>query len=309
MVDSAGAGREQAEAVHPYNFRRPGKFSKEHLRTLQMVHENFARLITSHLLGTVRTMIRTNDVQVEQTSYSEFIQGLQDPTVLAVFNLAPLPGSSLLEISPSLAHAIIHKLFGGAGPGTSSHRSLTEIEIAVVQRVLTGCLGVLQEAWANLHHVTPTLQRIETNPMFINISTLSEVAVAIRIDADLGDQSGHLRLCVPFVTLEPILVQLSASRWFGLGAPAGLEAQATRLEQRVHGVEVPIIARLAETRLSAREVLDLTAGDIILLEGSTVSDVTVLIGNRPKFLGRPGVHRGRLAVELTTMLREVESDG
>lgn len=308
MPEFPGAGPELDETIRPYDFRRPGKFSKEHLRTLQMVHENFARLITSYFLGTLRTIVRTQDVQVEQTTYSEFIQSLPDPTVLAVFNLAPLPGISLLEVSSPLAHEIIHRLFGGVGPGTSSHRSLTEIELAVIQRVLMGCLGVLAESWSNLHAVTPALQRIETNPMFINISTLSEVAVAIRINADLGEQTGHISLCVPFVTLEPILVQLSASRWFGMAGPGVHEGQAERLERRIHGVEVPIVARLAQTRLTAREVLELAVGDVVLLDGPSLGDVTVFIGDRPKFTGRPGTHRGRLAVELTNLLREVDND-
>ncbi len=307
MQEPVRSPRAHDAGVRPYDFRRPGKFSKEHLRTLQMVHENFARLVTTYFLATVRAMVKTLSVRVEQTTFPEFIQSLDDPTVLSVFSLAPLPGSSLLVVAPPLAHALIHRLFGGQGPAMSSSRSLTEIEIAVMQRVLAGLLNVLKEAWSNLTSVTPSLQAIETNPMYTSLSALNEVAVVIHIETELGEQNGQIQLCVPFLTLEPILVQLSASQWFGVQNQTALENQGTRMQRKVHAVQVPIVAQLSAARLTAREVLGLGVGDVVLLD-SFASEVTVLIGSEAKFLARPAVRSGRRAIELTATLGEVEAD-
>lgn len=310
MRDPFSRAMSQEPLVHPYDFRRPGKFSKEHLSTLSMVHENFARLVTTYLLGSVRTMVKTGSVHVEQTTFPEFIQGLADPTVLAVVNLAPLPGSSLLEVSPSLMFPILDRLFGGSGEGVSDNRPLTEIEVAVANRVLTGCLNALQEAWRNLHAVTPTIQSIETNPLLSSISALNEVAVSIRVEASLGEATGHLHLCVPFVTLEPILLELSASRWFGVSTKAPPANQVSNLQRRINSVQVPVVARLTQTTLSARQILELNSGDIILLDITPQSEVTILVSNQEKFRGRAGLSHGRRAVRLTSVLTpEVDDNG
>src|SRR5512138_2618004 len=99
--------------VKIYDFRRPDKFSKDQIRTLQMMHETFARLTTTSLSAQLRTLVSVHVASVDQLTYEEFIRSIPNPTALAVVNMDPLKGSAVLEIDPSITFTIIDKLFGG----------------------------------------------------------------------------------------------------------------------------------------------------------------------------------------------------
>ena len=129
-----------------YDFKRPDKFSKEHIRTVSMMHETFARLTTTSLSAQLRSMAHVHVATVEQLTYEEFIRSIPTPTTLAVINMDPLKGSAVLEIDPAVTFSIIDRLFGGKGHGTKVQRELTEIENSVMEGVIVRILANMREA-------------------------------------------------------------------------------------------------------------------------------------------------------------------
>jgi len=207
------ATKEQRK-VKIYDFRRPDKFSKDQIRTLQMMHETFARLTTTALSAQLRALVSVHVASVDQLTYEEFIRSIPNPTTLAVINMDPLKGSAVLEIDPSITFTIIDKLFGGRGEQTKISRELTDIEQSVMEGIIVRILGNLREAWSNVIDLRPRLGNIETNPQFAQIVPPNDMVVLITLETKIGEVEGMTNLCIPYITIEPVISKLSAQYWY-----------------------------------------------------------------------------------------------
>ena len=115
--------QKEQRKVKIYDFRRPDKFSKDQIRTLQMMHETFARLTTTALSAQLRALVGVHVASVDQLTYEEFIRSIPNPTTLAVINMDPLKGSAVLEIDPGITFTIIDKLLAARASSPRSPAS------------------------------------------------------------------------------------------------------------------------------------------------------------------------------------------
>lgn len=290
--------------IRPYDFRRPNKFSKDQLRTLQMVHENFARLLTTFLSAHLRAMVQISIVSVDQLPYEDFMRGAQSPTVLVIFSMEPLKGNAVLEVTPQIAFPIIDRLFGGRGQAPPKVRPLTEIEQTVVEKLGARILETLREAWKNVVDIKAKIEGIETNPLFAQVIAPTETTVLIAFEAKVADIGGMLNLSMPYILFEPIISRLSVRQWFAAtGGQSTAEAKAA-LKKRISAALVPVIAELGSTTISVKELLGLGVGDVVALDTGVDDDLAVRVGGRLKFKARPGLVGNNLAVQVTSVGRE-----
>src|SRR5262249_5312901 len=104
-----------ASRAQVYDFRRTDRIAKDQLRTIHLLHENFARNMSSSLSAYLRSYVVVNLISVEQLSFLEFTQSLPSPTSLIAMGMKPYDGSAVLEINPSLVFPILEMLLGGNG--------------------------------------------------------------------------------------------------------------------------------------------------------------------------------------------------
>ena len=289
--------------VRLYDFRRPDKFSKEQMRTLQMLHDNFARMLTTIFSTQFRAVVQVSVADVQQQTYGELMAGIHEPAVLAVVSLAPLEGSALIEIDTGLVFPMLDRLFGGPGQGTDVRRALTDIEVAVLEKVVTSMLGALAESWANLVRLTPGLRSIESNPMFTQIVAPNEICASITLQVRLGPHDGRVQLCLPYVVLEPILPKLSTQQWFALERKVQQDAKVGAELERV---VVNLWVRLGTATVTLQELLNLERGDVVQLDRRYGEPVELFVEDRPKFLAVPGRRGSRLAVRIQEALDPAE---
>ncbi len=295
-------------SVRAYDFRRPDKFSKDQLRTLQMVHESFARLWTTALSAHLRAMTKVTLEQVEQLTYDEFLLGVSNPGVLCLANLDPLPGRQMIDVHPRLAFPVIDRLMGGLGTGDVGDRALTEIETTVLEKVMDGFLSSLAESWHGLASLRPRLEGVETNPLFAQVIPPNEVAAVMTFSVHLQETGGTLRLCFPFSSLQPVLPQLSAHRWTGGNGAPSAGSDAARLAD----VRVEMRVELGRSTLTIGQLLELEPGDVIRLQHPVDKPLLALLGPRAAFRVRPGRVGNRMATQVVEVLRgngEEELDG
>lgn len=293
------AGASQApKRIRQYDFQRPDKFSKDQIRTLQMIHENFIRPLQTYFAGRFRTMVQMVVGSVDQNTYAEFIRSISNPSVICPFTMAPLPGTCVLDINPVIAFPMIDRLMGGPGGSMPQTRPLTEIESAVMQSVIRGTLNAYEEAWRNVLDMRMTPGNIETNPMFVQVAAPGEIVITVAVDVRVGEHVGVITLCLPHLTLEPILDKLSAHNWFKTQSREIRPADAAALQSVVGEAKVPVSAVLGRVELTVGEVLELGIGDVVVLDTKLTDPVRVRVGNETKFLGRPGQIRGRVVVEI-----------
>lgn len=317
LLTAISTGEVEPEEVTPteqrkvkiYDFRRPDKFSKDQIRTLQMMHESFARLTTTALSAQLRALVGVHVASVDQLTYEEFVRSIPNPTTLAVVNMDPLKGSAVLEIDPSITFTIIDKLFGGTGEPTKISRELTDIELSVMEGIVVRILGNLREAWSNVIDLRPRLGNIETNPQFAQIVPPSEMVVLITLETKVGDVEGMTNLCLPYITIEPVISKLSAQYWFSSVRKGATDENLQIIQNRLENVSLDVVAEIGSVMVSMQEVLNLTVGDVIKLpKTKTDSDMTLKIEGRNKFKCRPGMVGNRVSVQIGEKIEEVPDE-
>lgn len=299
----------EQKKVKIYDFRRPDKFSKDQIRTLQMMHETFARLITTALSAQLRALVGVHVGSVDQLTYEEFIRSIPNPTTLAVINMDPLRGSAVLEIDPSITFTIIDRLFGGPGEPTKINRELSDIELSVMEGIIVRILGNLREAWSTVIDLRPRLGNIETNPQFAQIVAPTDMVVLITLETKVGDVEGMTNLCIPYITIEPIISKLSAQYWYSSVRKGDSTENMAVIQERLDQVEVPLRTDVGEVELPLQEILGLVVGDVVKLGKTHVtSDMTVQVGDRKKFRCRPGRIGSRLCVQLGDAIVDIPDE-
>ena len=292
-----------------YDFKRPDKFSKEHIRTVSMMHETFARLTTTSLSAQLRSMAHVHVATVEQLTYEEFIRSIPTPTTLAVINMDPLKGSAVLEIDPAVTFSIIDRLFGGKGHGTKVQRELTEIENSVMEGVIVRILANMREAWTTVIDLRPRLGQIETNPQFAQIVPPAEMVVLVTLETKVGDEEGMINFCLPYITLEPIISKLSTQFWFSSVRRNSTSQYMAIIKDRLSTVEVDVVAEVGSLDVPVRDVLNLRVGDVVRLPNVRVEDPFRLsVGNKPKFFCQPGIIGKKAAVQILEKIEDITSD-
>ncbi|MBM7867117.1 flagellar motor switch protein FliM [Heliobacterium gestii] len=298
-----------ASKIRVYDFKRPNKFSKDQIHTLQVIYENFCRTLTTYLAANLRTLVQISVQSLDQLTYEEFIRSIPNPTIVNIFTMPPLNGNGIMEIHPNIAFAVIDRLFGGTGNPPDKIRGLTEIEQSVFQRTTRRMLDSFTEAWDNIAQVKARLEMIETNPQFIQIVAPTEMVVVITLACKIGDVEGMINICLPYILLEPIIGKLSAHFWFSNAAKERTAEQLEALRNRLERALVPITVLLGRTSLSVSELLDLQLGDVIQLDNRSDSELEVLIGQRTKYLARPGISGSKMGIQITaTYEKGVETD-
>lgn len=308
MASSAPAKKKEKRSVRIYDFSSPDKFSKDQMRTIQMIHDNFTRYMNSSLSAFLRTVVNTVPVEVTETSYQDFVKRLPDPTVLGIFSLPPLEGSAVLQFDTELVFAMYDRLLGGTGEVISQKRELTDIEQSVVEGVVNRVLAALRDAWMNVTELNPKLEALETNPAFVTIVAPNDRVASLSFEVKMGEVSGVMHLCIPHIVVEPIAPQLSAQLWFS-GTSKGPSDKTRRfLQNRLEKAKVLLRAELGRTKLQLKDLLDLKQNDLIRLETATTDPIQIKIGGRVKFKAQAGMFRGKMAVQIIEVCQG-EGDG
>ena len=258
---------DEQKKVKVYDFKRPDKFSKDQIRTLYMLHENFARLLNTYLSTHLRTMVNVEVASVEQLTYQEFIQSLTNPSVIGVVAVPPLKGNIIMEINTGISFSIIDRVLGGKGENTIKPRVLTEIEIAIMRRVIDRALDQLKEVWTNVVRFEPKLEATEDNPQFVQIVPPSDMVVIITLQMKVGDVEGFMNICMPYLVLEPVMSKLTTTFWVASSVSReDNPEQVEVLKRRIEKTYVPFIVELGEINISIREFLTLGFGDVLQLD-------------------------------------------
>jgi len=291
--------------IKAYDFKRPDKFSKDQIRTLYMLHENFARLMNTYLSAHLRTIVHIDVASVDQLTYEEFIRSLPNPSVIGVFQMRPLKGNAILEFNPNVIFSIIDRLFGGPGLPPSKTRSLTDIEEAIVKRVINKTLECFQEAWKQVVAIEPKLEIMESNPQFTQIVPPNDMVVIITLHIKIGQAEGLVNICIPYLVLEPIMSKLTTTYWVASSvAKQALPEHINAIQRKLEKAFIPLFVELGKTTITVQELLGLTVNDVLQLNSKVEEDLDVLVGQNRKFRGKPGISGHKVALQVTKVISE-----
>lgn len=290
--------------VKDYDFARPAKFSKEHLRTLEIIFEHFGRLLATNLPAYLRKSVSVDVVNSEVVIYSEFSNALSNPVLLGVVGMDPLMGNVIMEMASNLGFAIVDRLLGGVGNSLEKERDFSEIELSILERVFTICVNLLHEPWENVVEITPRLNRIETNSQFAQIISPSETIAIVTINLKIGDVEGLMNICLPYTTLEPVMDKLNTKYWFSTMKEKDSNSYEAAIENIIDNALIPMKAVLGTSKINVQDFVNLQMGDVIRLDRKVDDELEVYVGNIKKFKALPGYSDNKYAVRVTEILRE-----
>ena len=290
--------------VKDYDFARPAKFSKEHLRTLEIIFEHFGRLLATNLPAYLRKSVSVDVVNSEVVIYSDFSNALSNPVLLGVVGMDPLMGNVIMEMASNLGFAIVDRLLGGVGNSLEKERDFSEIELSILERVFTICVNLLHEPWENVVEITPRLNRIETNSQFAQIISPSETIAIVTINLKIGDVEGLMNICLPYTTLEPVMDKLNTKYWFSTMKEKDSNSYEAAIENIIDNALIPMKAVLGTSKINVQDFVNLQLGDIIRLDRKVDDELEVYVGNIKKFKALPGYSDNKYAVRVTEILRE-----
>lgn len=290
--------------IKDYDFARPAKFSKEHLRTLEIIFEHFGRLISSNFPAYLRKNVQVDVMNSETVTYSEFSNALLNPALLGIVNFAPLNGSIIMELASNLGFTIIDRMLGGLGEPLDKPREFSEIELSVLERIFTVLVDMLREPWENVIEIHPRLERIETNSQFAQIISPSEMIAIVTINITIGDVQGLMNICLPFITLEDIMDKLNTKYWFSTMQSRDEQSYNEYIETAISKAQIPIKAILGKSTISVMDFINLQVGDIVRLDSHVDDELDIYVGNIVKFKALPGTGADSYAVKVTEVIRE-----
>lgn len=282
-----------------YDFRRPDKFSKEQLRTLQMLHETFGRVGGSALSSYLRTPVSLEIVSLEQIPYDEYLRSI-DNSLFTIVSLPPLSGQAVLEIEFGMIFSMIDKLLGG--PGRPIVRNnLTEIEQPMVRNLLDRIFGALKNAWEGVVIVGPTIDSMETSAQFVQIAPPNDIVVSILFEIRIGSVRGAMSLCIPYMVLKPVTTKLSAQKWFVASNRKQTTSNKRVISRQISTMDVDCAITLGKTKLNTQDFLKLKPGDMLRLDKRATGPIDFLVGGKSRFVGKPALDGKKLLFQIEGM--------
>ncbi len=292
------AAQVEPRRLRPIDFRSPSKMARDHVRSLELTHEVFARRLSSSLTTALRTVLRLELVSISQVTYDEYLRSMANPSVLAVLALPPLPGTAIVEMSTRLGLTLVDRMLGGIGEPVAIRRP-TELEADLLQELMSHAAEALEETFEPLMAVDPEILSVEFNPHFVQTITPSEMVMVLtyRLALTQGIRTdGLLTLCYPFSLLQPTTERLTAASQDEADAEPGDEAP---LRHRLPEAAVPLRVQLRASEVPITDLDRLRPGDVLRLDHRVDEPVLGMVEGRPVFSARAGRRGRKLAVEVT----------
>ena len=283
-----------------YNFRRPDKFSKDHLRALQDVHREFSRQISLVLTAYLRMHIEIDVVSTDQLTYHEFMRSMPSPITIGIFELNPLPGQILLGISFEVLSCIVDRMLGGVGLSENRQRELTDIEESLAKKVIERTVKTLESAWSTVIPVQAQVVGLDNSYQMIQVATSGEIVALITFEVQIaGKYFGLISLCFPYPVLENVLVHLSTQHIFQTKGIVATTEERQKMIQKLNTSKVDLSVLFGSCDIMLSEFLDIKEGDIIKLANKTNEDLVVKVNDEKKFFARPGTLKNNICVKIT----------
>jgi flagellar motor switch protein FliM len=298
--------------IKSFDFRfnkRLDKFGTNQLQTLRTLHDNFTRLLNNSLSVYLRTRVEATIVSIEQISYGDFIASIGIPSILSVFSMDPLPGSGMIQVDLNLVFSIIDRLLGGPGWFPQHLRDLTDIERTLMQRFMARMLNSYRESWNYLLTLSLKIEALDSNRQFIpRIIPLDQIVAFISCELKIGEMSGVMNFCLPYLVLQSIGGQLQDFQW----SPTVVAGRGTtdediaQLARNVERASIDLRVELGKTVVSLRDLIALQPGDLVLFDKPVSQPLVATVNEREKFKVFPGVNRDKLAVRVAQIVENEE---
>ncbi len=297
----------EQQKLKSYDFRRPNKFSKEHIKTLHMLHQSYARLLTNFLSGLLHSSIHIEVASVGQFTYEEFTRSVVTPTLLTVFKYTPLKGNAVLETNAHFLMPLIDLMLGGPGEAPDTLQELTDIELTVARGVIDKILSQLTVVWQDIVKGAPEIVGMEQNPHLQQLLSPNDIVLVITFSTVIAEENrGLMNLCLPFNFLEPVLSKFSVNQFTQMLQDKE-EEDIRAVEYWLKAADVELSALVGNSTISVKDFLELQIGDVLILDRKQGQDFDLYVQEQLKFKVQAGTIGQKMAVQVVSLAEEASN--
>jgi len=289
--------------LRKYDFRRPNKFSKTHVNALNMIHQNFGRVLSSYLSAFLRSSVEVKVASVEQLTFGDYNVSI-DTTLAIVFDINDM-GSAIMELSLPVVFPLLELMLGGNGQSKAVYRPLTDLEMSVMQKVSDRVLERYSMVWNEGVDVTLTKQSLEPNLRLIYTIPPNEIVILITLTAQVNNTSGLINVCLPFSALESLLGKLTTHT----RSTDKTDCKFLK-DYQDQFVKCPLVltAQAGKVPMTVMDLMELEAGDVIFTDKDVSKDFDLLVEGKDTYSVQAGVSNGKRAVRIMSFAGEVADD-
>lgn len=298
--------KQTKQKYRKYDFYSPKKYTKDKLKMLHSIYDNYARIATSQINGMFRVASEVEVVGVEEQRYYEFGNSLNESDVIALADIRLSDHSKhppmLFHISPVLMGAMIDRMLGGTGEDTSIDFSYTytEIEIALYEKIISYLSVITSDVWATYIKFETVFDRVEENPSMYQGVSVDETVVIIMLKISIGAVEGTMNICIPGSLLGNIFDIIDKTKHLAdKGNKMVQRDNKKEIMESIKESRMNVAAQLGVARLQMDDLYHLHVGDVINLNKPQDSDISIQVEGQPWFMGQLGVHNKNMAVKIT----------
>jgi flagellar motor switch protein FliM len=291
--------------VKTYDFKTANRFTKEQIRAINVVFKNFGHLMSNYLMGTLRASCDSEVLSIEEMSFNEFNNSVPTPVIIAIINTNPFTGSLILEMTKEISYSIISRVLGGTKEINAEGRQFTEIELAIMERVLWQSLKNFDEAWIKIMDVNSVLEKVETSMQFAQIVDINEPVLMVTLNITIGSESGLIGFCLPHQALEPFIKNLNTKHMYAGSPNKKVDTDPRKIINTIKNSDIVISAVFNSTEATVRDITSLDVGDVIQLAHKVDEPLIVKYQQIPKYRAALGKYRNNMALKI---LEEIGGD-
>lgn len=296
------------EEYRKYNFYSPKKFTRDKLKMMESVFDNYGRMLSSKLNSLFRTGCEVEVVGIEEQRYYEFSNALSENDVLGIVSMglsdnkkyAPM----LMNVSTELTLAMIDMMIGGGDGSTIDipfHYKYTDVELSIFEAIFNHITKNMADAWNAFSFLKFDFLRLETNPSMLQLIGADETVVLVVLNVQLGATTGRLSVCLPGSTLSSTFTQYEKQLKESQGHRTNEEEEAEIMEA-LRATYLEILVKMSPSRILLRDASELRVGDVINLNRPKDTNVYLYIDNKERFSGKLGTNKKNLAVKINEMI-------
>ena len=286
--------------VSPVDLLKPNRFSREQLRCFDRYFESAAKAIAATMSDKLRLDITCDCVGVEQVRFGSWLSQLSGPTAIYSLDMPPFEIPSLFAVTTNLLYGAVDRILGGSGKIDRVPTEFTAAEFVVADAFLGPCIDRVVESFEEVVSVTWEVSERFTNPSLAHVISAHDVVLSAYFQVSSEHMMGDLRLVIPYASLEEHLGLV------GRGAAAGFRSEPgsmrASLEQSLAKVHADVAVRLGQSRLSLKELMGLSVGDVVPLDTRVGEPLVAPVQGVPKFLGHIGMQGSRFAYRVTQVM-------
>ena len=295
-----------------YDFYSPRKFTKEKIRLLKSVFDNYARILTSQVNGIFRTMTDITVLELRETRYYEYVNAFHENDCMTIVETyVEGKGKSnvplMTYISPGLTLTLVSHMLGGTDSimKTEGDYRYTDVEMALYKRIMEYIVHALGDGFSNYINAEFKIAKVESNPSMVQEVGLDETVVIVVLNVDIsGLAMERIRMCLPGTLLEHMFKIIDNRKHLARGF--AYENNQDVIMQHLRSSEFPMTGQLGIVKLDMEDLYHLKVGDVIDLNKAKNSAVKLYVGRQPWFTGKMGVFKKNIAVRIEDRIMQKE---